>query len=547
MAKNVDTNRLKKPKRKKPNLLRLGTAALLFLIQAAILVAGLIMTNQPVLTYFIVSELVGIVFVTILVNTERNPSFKLLWTSVILCIPGLGVLLYLMWGRTRKPKSVAKVLPLGAELAVAEAPCCTEKEREANLNTLAEQFPRQEIVSRYLDRAGFPVYRNTPVKYYDIGDKLFPDIMEAVSNAKKFIFLETFILSRGTLWDQLYAILERKAAEGVKVRVLYDDFGSITALPHNFDKRHSKENLEVSVFNRVIPIISYFYVNHRDHQKICVVDGTTGFTGGVNIADEYANLVEAYGEWKDSGVRVEGDAVWSLTVAFLQMWEYSNRNLKRRMAGEREDWLQYAPETSPETLPEAAAGKPGAMAECGFAQPVADGPFKDVPDKPIEFLYMHMINNARKYVYITTPYLILDNEISNALCLAALSGVDVRIITPGIPDKKYVYTVTRYFYGSLLKAGVKIYEYTPGFIHAKNIVSDDETAVVGTVNMDYRSFYLHFENMVWMCGGQAVREIRTDFDETLKQCREISLEEWKRRPFWYKILQGLLRILAPLF
>lgn len=366
---------------------------------------------------------------------------------------------------------------------------------------------------------------------------MFPDMMEEIRRAKKFVFIETFILSEGKLWDSLYELLCRKAEEGVDVRLLYDDFGSIFALPYKFGKLKSRKNLQVAEFNRFIPFISRIYVgNHRNHQKLCVVDGATAFTGGVNIADEYANLVEAYGHWKDSGMRLRGDAAWSMTVMFLQMWTYAHSRKRK----EKEDFSRFY---SPEARYAVEAAEPGTRS---CALPLSDGPYGKVPNRPAEYLYLQMINNARKYIYISTPYLVIDNEMSTALCMAALAGVDVRIITPGIPDKKYVYHVTRYFYGRLLKAGVRIFEYSPGFIHAKNIVSDDETALVGTINFDFRSFYLHFEDAVWVCGGNTVADIRRDFDDTLAVSREIMLEEWEKRPWWYKVIQALLRLIAPL-
>ena len=537
MSRKTDNSKAKKPKKKKPNIFRITIAAALFFLQAGLLLSAIILMDYFALIVYVILDILAAIFTISIVYTERNASFKLLWVVVVLVIPGLGIILYLFWGLPRSPRAVSKSMPLGSDLAIPEAPSCTAEKRDENVAELSREFPQQEQIARYLERSGYPVYPGQDVKYYGVGDELFPDMMEEIRNAKKFVFIETFILSEGQLWDELYELLCRKAEEGVDVRLLYDDFGSIFALPWNFGKLKSRQNLQVAEFNRFIAIISRINVgNHRNHQKLCVVDGTVAFTGGVNIADEYANLVDAYGHWKDSGLRLRGDSVWSMTVMFLQMWTYANSRKRK----EKENFSKfYVPQ-------EAAASSEGGR-KPSYALPISDGPYGKVPNRPAEYLYLQMINRARKYIYISTPYLILDNEMSTALCMAAFSGVDVRLVTPGIPDKKYVYPVTRYYYGRLLKAGVRVFEYTPGFIHAKNIVSDDETALVGTINIDFRSFYLHFEDAVWTCGGDAVADIKKDFDETIEVSREITLEEWNSRPWWYRVIQALLRVISPLF
>ena len=539
MTKSVDNTKPKKPKKKKPNILRITVAALMFFLQAGLLLFGVIYMNIAALITYVLLDILAAIFTISIVYSERSSSFKILWVVVVMAIPGLGIILYLFWGLPRPPRRIAKTMPLGSDLRISEAPPCTEEKRLENVTELGAKYPNQEKIAGYLERSGYPVYPGQNVKYYGLGDELFPDMMEAIEKAEKFVFIETFILSEGKLWEELYGLLCKKAEEGVDVRLLYDDFGSIFALPWNFGKLKSRPNLQVAEFNRFIPFISSIYIgNHRNHQKLCVVDGKVAFTGGVNIADEYANLVDAYGQWKDSGMRLIGDSVWSLTVMFLQMWTYANSRKRK----DPENFLDfYVPaETSPDALNDSSdAGS--------YALPISDGPYGKGPNRPAEYLYLQMINRARKYIYISTPYLILDNEMSTALCMAAYSGVDVRVITPGIPDKKYVYPVTRYYYGRLLKAGVRVFEYEPGFIHAKNIVSDDETALVGTINVDFRSFYLHFEDAVWTCGGSVVGDVKKDFDETIAVSREISLKEWESRPWWYKVIQAVLRLISPLF
>lgn len=549
MADKTEEIKPKKPKKKKPNLLRITIAAAMFFLQAGLLLFAIIYVNWAALITYVILDLVASIFAIAIVYSERNASFKILWVIVVMAIPGLGVVLYLFWGLPRPPRRIAKSMPLGSDLRISESPASTEEMRAENVKMLGAEYPNQEKIAGYLMRSGYPLYKAQDVKYYRLGDELFPDMMEAIEKAEKFVFIETFILSEGKLWDRLYELLCKKAGQGVDVRLLYDDFGSIFALPWNFGKLKSRPNLQVAEFNRFIPIISRIYIgNHRNHQKLCVVDGKVGFTGGVNIADEYANLVDAYGQWKDSGMRLRGESVWSLTVMFLQMWTYANSRKRKNP----ENYLDFYVPFTNGALPDNAAAddtseNPGSGRVPSYALPMSDGPYGKGPNRPAEYLYLQMINRARKYIYISTPYLVLDNEMSTALCMAAYSGVDVRVITPGIPDKKYVYAVTKYYYGRLLKAGVRVFEYKPGFIHAKNIVSDGETALVGTINVDPRSFYLHFEDAIWTCGGSVVADIKKDFDETLEVSQEISLAEWEKRPWWYKVIQAILRVISPLF
>jgi len=303
---------------------------------------------------------------------------------------------------------------------------------------------------------------------------------------------------------------------------LYDDLGSIITLPKDFIRQLENDGIKVMAFNPVHRYVSRFYLNFRNHQKIVVIDGNIGYTGGANLADEYANLYEKHGHWKDTAIRLEGEAVWTLTVTFLQMWQTESRV--------EEDYGKYRPTTG--------------TGEDGFFQPFSDSPVSG--NNVAKILYRQIISSAKKYVYITTPYLVIDDEMVNELCLAALTGTDVRIVVPKVYDKWYVYKVTCSNYKRLLEAGVRIYEYTPGYIHAKTIISDDDNAVVGSINMDYRSFYLHFENGVWICGSSVIQDIREDILLTMDQCEEIILDEWNRRPWYKKACELLFRIFAPL-
>ncbi len=517
-----------RPKRRKANTVRLITIVLIFVMQACFLVASLYFLNIFAISFYILFQALGTINAIRVMATDQNPSYKIAWISMILAIPFLGLVFYGIWGGARNPKRIKKIVPLLEETQIP-----SHENGNTVFDVLAKQYPSQAQVSQFLSLSGFPVYNRTKTEYYDLGDTFFPALLESVREAKKFILLEFFIISKGQMWDELYAALCERAAAGVEVRVLYDDLGSMTTLSRDFAPKMSRKNLEVAVFNPVKPLLANFHINYRNHQKICIIDGTIGYTGGVNVADEYINLVDAFGHWKDSGIKLEGDGVRSMTVMFLQMWEYAQRKGKNKEAIDIKDYFP-------------AEDRLQAFAQAtGFVQPVCDGPL-DANNNLMEYLYIKMINSAQKYIYITTPYLVLDNEMVTALRIAALSGVDVRIMTPGVPDKKYVYALTRSFYGTLLKAGVRIFEYEPGFLHAKNVVSDDLTSLVGTVNMDFRSFYMHFENAVWTCGTPIIAELRDDFLQTQDLCREITYDAWKKRPWWYKVIQAVLNVFAPM-
>lgn len=521
----------KRPKRRKANMKRLIIAATIFVLQLALIIFGLYKMHGFFLTSYIIFQIIAGVVVIKILHNHKNPSYKIAWISVILLIPVLGLVFYIMWGRGRYPRSIKEQLPQISKMTIP-----LQKHNDETEIQFKSQFPSQERIMNYLRNAGFPIYSGTSVEYYAIGDEFFPQLIEDLKKAEKFIFIEFFIISEGQLWQEIYSVLKDKAQNGVEVRILYDDFGCITCLPKNFEKELMKNGIKTAAFNKIKPVVNNFYMNYRNHQKICVIDGNIGYTGGANIADEYINRVEAFGHWKDTGIKISGRGVWSLTVTFLQSWQYST--FDKKIGYVNLDYSQYMP-SEEFCMQHSSAG--------GFVQPFSDGPLRTPTENEAEFLYMQMINNAKRYIYITTPYLVPDNEMITALRMAAKSGVDVRIVTPGIPDKKIVNYVTNSYYGILLEAGIRIYEYLPGFIHAKNVVCDDETSVVGTVNMDFRSFYLHFENGIWICGNDVVNDVREDFLKVLEYSREIDYNEWKCRPLWKKVLQAILNLFAPLF
>ena len=321
--KEIQQKLRRRPKRRKANMAKLLIAILFMLVQIVLLIWGLYKVKAFVLSSYIVFQIVGAVAVIRIVLNHKNPSYKIAWIAVILLIPVLGFIFYVMWGRGSYPNRIKKHIPVLSEMTIPLYEHSKETESE-----LVGQYPELERIMKYLHRAGFPIYKDTTVRYFDLGDKFFPALIDDIKKAEKYVFLEFFILSEGNLWQELFALLKQKAAEGVDVRILYDDFGCITCLPKRFDVITKEAGIKAAVFNRLKPIVNNFYMNYRNHQKICIIDGNIGYTGGVNIADEYVNTVDAFGHWKDSGVRLAGKGVWSLTITFLQMWEYAIYNKK---------------------------------------------------------------------------------------------------------------------------------------------------------------------------------------------------------------------------
>lgn len=466
--------------------------------------------------FYLAFQIFSIFLVFMLVNDGQ--TYKSFWIIIVLLMPVFGFVLYFMWGRKRTNSKEYRRFR-----AVTEKGMKNKHQEPQTLRELSRLHPNKAQISKLLIHYGFPVYKNTQVTYYNVGEKKFAALMEDMKHAKKFIFLEYFIITDGKIWQSVKEILREKIQEGVEVRLLFDDFGSLIINTEEFRHELAVMGVRFGIFAPIHEGTSRLTFNYRNHQKIAIIDGNIGYTGGVNIGDEYANVYERFGHWKDTAVRLNGDGVWGLTCIFLEMWEYCK-------GYEDLDYSLY---------------KPTEMVKAeGFVQPMADGPANN-PNNPIEETYTHMINKARDYIYCTTPYLVLDRKMVEDLCRAARSGVDVRIVTPRIYDKWYVYMVTVSNYGELLKNGVKIYEYLPGFIHAKMVVSDDDTAICGSINMDYRSFYLHYECGVFMSENEAVHEIRDDILDTMKKCECIRYEDWKRRPIHQKIIQWCLRLFSP--
>lgn len=466
-----------------------------------------------------ISSLLAVALTLRIYAKHTNSAYKISWIILVLVFPIFGICLYLLFGNEGTTaaikKNFDKVRGMLNGLLV---------QKEETAKALEEEDKGIFNQTYYLQKqCGYPVYQDTDIEFYSDTKKALEAQKEELKKAEKFIFMEYHAIEDSTAWAGIEKILVEKAAAGVEVRVFYDDMGSIGFLSKPFEKRLNSEGIKCHVFNPLIPIVNVF-MNNRDHRKITVIDGKVGFTGGYNLADEYFNLTHPYGEWKDSGVKLVGAAVRSLTVIFLEMWNA----------------VQKTPEDVNIFLPDF----PYQARENGYVQPYADSPLYD--ENIGENVYLNMIKNAKDYVYITTPYLIIDDEMQKELILAAGRGVDVRIITPGIPDKKIIFGVTRSYYAVLAIKGVRIFEYTPGFIHSKQFVCDDEIAAVGTINMDFRSLYLHFENGCLFSHCKAVKEVRKDFEELFPVCEEVTKQYAKKKNLALKGKERILRLFSPL-
>lgn len=472
-----------------------------------------------------VLRILAVIMVFMIYAKDTTSAMKMPWIILILTLPIFGVVMYLLIGTNGGTKKMReRYEAIDSELL----PLLSGKD-ENTIRLLEEKDPAAAGISSYLRTAAeYPVWQNTDVVYYDDASKGLEAQLADLAKAERFIFMEYHAIEDKVSWNRIEEVLADKAAKGVEVRVFYDDMGSIGFVDTDFVKKLMGRGIACRVFNPFAPGLNLF-LNNRDHRKITVIDGKVGFTGGYNLADEYFNLTHPFGMWKDTGIRLEGDAVPSLTVAFLEMW-----NAGKRKTDEYNDtdYAKYLPYYGYEAV------------QKGFVQPYADSP---MDMKRIgEDVYISMVEKADKYCYFATPYLIVTDEMTHALTLAAKRGVDVRIITPGIPDKKLVYSMTRSFYPALVKGGVRIYEWTPGFLHCKMSVADDKMAVCGTINLDYRSLYHHFENACWIYDPAIAGDIRDDFNNMFAESREVTEEYRIGDSAVMKISQLVLRLFAQL-
>ena len=498
---------------------RVFLVPLLMIIQIVILFIMTFEFYNYFIIFYIICSLLSLLFVLHIVNSNANPGYKIAWIIPIMLFPIFGLFLYLLFGGNQLNKRQKEKM---------KNIYYKQLKYKDNHNIVMNEL-RYENLSAYnqvkyiSDYSLSNVCKHTKTTYLSNGKIYFDRLLSAIKMAKKYIFLEYFIIGQGKMWNTILEVLKQKVREGVEVRVIYDDFGCIMTLPNHYDKTLEKEGISVAVFNPFVPNLKSKF-NNRDHRKIAIIDGHIAFTGGINLADEYIGEKVRFGHWKDNGIMLEGEAVWNFTVMFLSMWDF--------IKGENEDYEKYRSNYEYETSSD------------GFVIPYSDSPWNN--EAVGETVYLNLIGKANRYIYITTPYLVLDNEMITALTMAAKRGVDVRIITPGIPDKKLVNQVTKAYYDVLLENGVKIYDYTKGFIHEKIFVIDDEYATIGTVNLDYRSLYLHFECGVWLYDCSVIFTIKKDFTLTLKECREIKLKK-KGKTNWFKYLKRqVLKAFAPL-
>ena len=462
-------------------------------------------------------EIVSVIFI---INSKGNPAFKITWILLIFVLPFFGTAFYVFMKIMPGTGLIEKRL---SDLNAATGEYM--KQDKGTLEALRVSKPANANLAHYLsNQVVFPVHRNTTVKYFASGEEKFEEMKKQLRKAEQFIFLEYFIVEEGIMWNSILDILIEKVKEGVEVRFMYDGMCSLLQLPYNYDKQMRKYGIKCKMFSKVRPVLSS-YQNNRDHRKICVIDGKIGFTGGINLADEYINVKERFGHWKDTAVMLEGEAVQNLTILFLQMW-----NITQWQA---EDYAKYM---TPKSL--------DVKRELGFVLPYGDSPFDR--ENIGEQVYFHILNHAKKYVHIMTPYLILDNEMLTTLTFAAKCGIEVIIIMPHIPDKWYAFILAKTYYEELIRAGVQIYEYTPGFVHAKVFVSDNDTATVGTINLDYRSLYHHFECGVFIYNNPVVWDVERDFQATLQKCEKVTLTALKSRSMTERIVGRVLRLVAPL-
>lgn len=498
--------------------LRIALVLVLLVVNvAAVVLLSYFLQAHSAIVVTILIEAAAIAVAINIQSSSSSASYKLAWTLLVVAVPVAGLILYVLWGGNIQSKRLNLLVVKPPENRGAE-----KRQSEANLERLGEVLPNWRRTAAMLDRREFLLYRETDVTYFHGGDAFFADALSRMARAERFIFLEYFILAEGKLWDRIMEVLTERSRHGVEIKIIFDDFGNITRMRWETIEQMRQAGMEVEIFNPVHQYVNRLYFNYRDHRKILCIDGQYAYTGGINVADEYAGFIRRFGEWKDSGVLLDGPGAWGLTARFIHMWEM----LYGHVHNEHD---YYHPLES----------RPGG----GWCQPFADGPINN-PDNPAEDVFLQCIANAHHYVWLTTPYFAVEDSVVRALCLAADSGVDVRLLLPGIPDHKYTQIVAGSYYEKLISRGVKIYEFTPGFLHAKSFVVDGEVAMVGTINMDYRSFQLHYECGVMFYGAAAIAEVRKDMEGIISRSAPVDLEIWKKRSWFRKMAEKVLRVFS---
>jgi len=483
--------------------------ALLLILQVGLLTLLFVRFADFFPWFYLVCLVLSLLVCATLINKDTEPEFKLSLVVPILLFPLFGGLIFLLFQRhAMGPGSRKRWRAVHA--AEAEPSCPLPEDAGSLCKTV-----------RYLEQAGFSLCRNGGSQYFPVGEDMWTDMLQQLERAEKYIFLEYFIIEEGEMWDKVLSVLKRKAALGLDVRVIYDGIGCVTTLPGRYDRRLEQMGIRCKVFNPFIPVLTIRH-NNRDHRKILSIDGRVAYTGGINMADEYINRITRFGHWKDGGVRLEGESAWQLTHSFLTMWQV--------LTGEQEPIHSFRPE-------------PAGTSDDGWAMVHSSEPLGDPVARD---LYLSLISEARHSIHLYTPYFVPDQAILKALFLAARSGLDVRVITPRIGDKWYVHRVTRYHYSQLVENGIRIFEYTPGFVHTKGLVCDGETALISSANLDFRSFFHQFEIGVLLHRSAAVTQLEQDFLETQAASTEITEEMTQSRRFRSTLLKALLKLIEPL-
>ena len=500
---------------------RYAISALLILAEVALMTYLLVSATTYFYVFLAVAGLFGVATLVSLINKDANPEYKVTWSVIILIFPVFGPITYLLFYNRRMTRAESRLL----RGSFAEMNNYRLSDEAFSSLAKEDSLAGGKALSILREDALSEVYRNTSAEFFGTGEGYFESLLVDLAAARKYIFLEYFIIEPGSLWDSIHAILREKAAAGVDVRLIYDDIGCMKTLPAHYEIGLRLEGITAHRFARVSPRVSAVH-NNRDHRKICVIDGKIGYTGGVNIADEYVNRKLRFGHWKDGGIRLSGDAVRGLTKLFLSSWDFTAKTVS--------DYEQIL-----------SSSESAEVSDGGYYIPFGSGP-APIYKRPVgKSAFMNIINQAEKYVYITTPYLIIDYDLTEALCGAAHRGVDVRIITPGVADKKIVKIMSKSAYPHLMESGVKIYEYTPGFIHEKTLVSDDKYAIIGTINFDYRSLVHHFENAVWIYKSPIVVAAKAEFLHTVSTSEKIDTRK-SRLSFTEWLLRMGIKIFAPL-
>ncbi len=489
---------------------RITMVGIMFLMQIALLIWFFDVFASQWYYLHLGSVIIGFLITLHLIAEDENPMYKMLWIILLLTLPVFGVMFY-FYARTER-------LSISSSSRMKRAQTSREEELKKIQSHYSDEYLKHQ---KYLSSMSYPVYVNTKSKFLESGIEKQKELLKALITAKHFIFMEYFIITKSKMWDEILEVLIEKQREGVEIKIIYDDFGSATKLPFNYHKKLRKLGMEVVRFNPLRLHIN-FSMNYRDHRKIVVIDNRIAFTGGINIGDEYTNKKKVFGEWNDAAIMIEGEAVWSFTVIFLENWYFSTR----KPIDFKSYWLPHRVDGNDQYIP-----------------------FSDIPvDRNLtaKSIYLHLINDAKKTIYITAPYLIIDNEVATALKLAAESGVQVNIIIPSIPDKRLVYMVSESYVEELINYDVKVYKYTPGFIHSKMIITDHQVAMIGSSNLDFRSLYMHLENNLWLNDKDTIDDMVKYYRETLQKSRLITARELKRRNIIYRIIQAILRGFSPL-